>query len=197
MDQTQTCFPSERTLITPLNREVDMAGDEDDMVNRRKHTIRSTWCAVRMGLDVKATKIFYDRLFEQYPVVRPLFQDDMTIQYNKLFHAVSLAVDCLDKLDELIPVLQTLGRAHAGFGTVRAHYEAVTECFIWTLNSYILAQMPNANVMNWLLEIADAWEWVLTLIGGIMAAAGDDVIEERRQKILAERESSARQQELS
>ena len=169
---------------------------ENELIERRKHTIRASWQAVRFGLDVHATKIFYDRLFDQYPMVRHLFKDDMTLQYTKLFKAVSLAVSCLDDLDTLVPVLQELGRAHAGFGTVRAHYEAVTECFLWTLNSYILAQMPNNNAINWIFEVTDAWDWALTLIGGVMADAGDAATEERRQRILDQRKAATDQRQI-
>lgn len=156
--------------------------DEDEyqkeLAKRRIHLIRTSWRAVKFGLDVKATEIFYERLFDEFPMVRPMFKDDMTVQYNKLFQAVSLAVSCLDDLDNLVPVLAKLGAAHAGYGVVRAHYEAVTECFIWTLNTYILSQMPNNNAINWLFEVSDAWEWVLTLIGKVMADAGEAAADE-------------------
>ena len=118
-------------------------------------------------------------------MVRPLFKDDMDVQYRKLFQAVSLVVDCMDDLDTLVPILRALGKAHAGFGTVRAHYEAVTECFLWVLNSYIFEKMPNNNAINWIFEVTDAWEWALTLIVGsiIMADGGDEAMEEARQKL--------------
>jgi hemoglobin-like flavoprotein len=161
--------------------------NENELIERRKHTVRASWRAVRFGLDVQATTIFYDRLFAEYPMVRPLFKDNMDVQYRKLFDAVSLVVDCMDDLDKLVPILQALGKAHAGFGTVRAHYEAVTECFLWMLNSYIFEKMPHNNAINWIFEVSDAWEWALTLIGGIMADSGDEVMEENRQKMLAER----------
>lgn len=191
MDHSQS-FPAVEHLPKSLLNEVVLeqeTTEKDEMkrIERRKQTIRTTWRAVRFGLDVKATEIFYDRLFDQYPMVRPLFKDDMGLQYNKLYQAISLAVDCLDDLETLVPVLKGLGRAHAGFGTVRAHYEAVTECFIWTLNTYILSQMPNNNAITWMVEVSEAWEWALTLIGGIMADAGDECAEARRQQILEQR----------
>ena len=183
-------------ISVSLNDRTEVMMDDDErrkqndteLLERRKHTIRSSWRAVRFELDVQATKIFYDRLFEEYPMVRPLFKDDMDVQYRKLFQAVSLVVDCMDDLDTLVPILQALGKAHAGFGTVRAHYEAVTECFLWVLNSYIFEKMPNNNAINWIFEVTDAWEWALTLIGSIMADGGDEALEENRLKMLAERQ---------
>jgi hemoglobin-like flavoprotein len=163
------------------NDSAEQSLAEEELFERRKRTIQSSWNAVRIGLDVKASKLFYDRLFDKYPCVRPMFKKDMTLQYNKLFQAVSLAVRFLDNVEELVPVLQELGVRHAGYGVVRAHYEAVTECFLWTLNTYIVSQMPNNNAIHWLFDITDAWEWALTFIGGIMADAADEAIAAKRK----------------
>ena len=119
-------------------------------------------------------------------MVRPLYADDMDVQYKKLFRAVSLVVDCMDDLDMLVLILlQALGKAHAAFGTVQAHYEAETECFLWMLNSYICEKMPNNNAVNWIFEVTNAWEWAWTLIVGsiIMADGGDEAMEEARHKV--------------
>ena len=184
-------------INVPLERSAAEEEEESrkELTERRKHTIRTTWRAVKFGLDVKATEVFYGKLFEEYPMVRPMFRDDMQAQYNKLYQAVSLAVDCLDDMDNLVPVLQKLGVAHAGFGVVRAHYEAVTECFLWTLNTYILSQMPNNNAVNWIFDVSDAWEWALTLIGTAMADAADEVLEERRKNLVSSRNTSPTNEE--
>ena len=188
---TGASTPTGNTVM-PLHFEFEFEDEdeseydqEQEMIRRRKQTIRSTWRAIEFGLDVKATKIFYDRLFDQFPCVRPMFAEDMESQHHKLYAAVSLAVKCLESdegMATLVPVLQDLGVRHAGFGVVRAHYEAVTECFLWTLNTYITSQMPmNLSVM-YAADVADAWEWVLTLIGNVMADAADEAIAKRKAK---------------
>ena len=154
--------------------------EEEELFERRKKVIQTSWRAVQFGLDIQATKIFYDRLFDEYPCVRPMFKDDMEAQYNKLYEAVSLAVRFLDNVDELVPVLKDLGVRHAGYGVVRLHYEAVTDCFLWTLNTYIFSQMPNNNAIKWAFDVADAWDWALTFIGKTMADAADEEAEKRR-----------------
>jgi hemoglobin-like flavoprotein len=181
MDQTLAEKPESSTNSTAMEAETLLLQQQNDheLIERRKQAVRSSWRAVRIGLKDQATNIFYTHLFEKYPSVRPLFKDDMDVQSKKLFQAVCLVVDGVDNLDTLIPILHALGKAHAGFGTVRAHYEAVTECFLWMLNS-ILAQTPN------IAEVTDAWEWALTLIGGIMADGGDEAMEENRLRMLAE-----------
>ena len=181
MDQT----PFERPESPTNSKEMEgeslllQQQNEHELIKNRKEVVRSSWRVVRIGLKDQATNIFYTHLFEKYPTVRPLFKDDMDVQSKKLFQAVCLVVDGVDNLDTLIPILHALGKAHAGFGTVRAHYEAVTECFLWMLNS-VLAQTPN------LAEVIDAWGWALTLIGGIMADGGDEAMEETRLRMLAE-----------
>jgi hemoglobin-like flavoprotein len=169
---------------------------EEEMFERRKGVIQSTWRAVRFGLDVKATQMFYDRLFDQFPFVRSMFPDNMKAQYSKLFKAVSLVVECLDDVEALVPVLKDLGVRHAGYGVVRSHYEAVTECFLWTLNTYIFAMMPNNNAVTWVLDIADSWDWALTFIGTIMADAADEAMEARRIRLEEKKRSFGSLKEL-
>lgn len=156
---------------------------EEEAFERRKKVITSTWRAVQFGLDVKATQMFYDRLFVQFPSVRSMFPDDMNAQYQKLYAAVSLTVKGLDNVEELIPILKDLGIRHSKYGVVPAHYEAVTECFLWTLNAYIYDQMPHHMGMMWALDITDAWEWALTFIGTTMSNAAEEAAQlERFQK---------------
>lgn len=80
-----------------------------------------------------AADLFYGRLFEIAPQVRPMFSDDMTEQKKKLMAMVGLAVTNLDKPDVVVPALQKLGRQHVAFGTQAAHYEPVGAALLWTL----------------------------------------------------------------
>jgi hemoglobin-like flavoprotein len=150
------------------------------LLERRKDVIRSSWRAIQFGLDVKATEIFYNKLFEEHPQVRSIFPNDMSAQYQKLYSAVSMVVRVLDEPEELLPVLKDLGIRHARYGATRDYYEAVTECFLWTLNSYIVSKMPNNNALRWAFDVADAWEWALTFIGNTMADAAEEEIARTR-----------------
>lgn len=170
----QKMGPAAATVAQPSSPS-KYAQAEAEVFERRKSTIQHSWRAVQFGLDVRATEIFYERLFDQYPQVRPMFKDDMNIQYHKLYSAVTLAVRSLDNLDALLPVLQDLGRKHAQYGVLRPHYDAVVDCFLYTLNTYIYSQMPSGCAIQYALEIDDSWEWVLTFIGKVMADAADEI----------------------
>ncbi|WP_238367221.1 globin family protein [Mesobacterium pallidum] len=80
-----------------------------------------------------AADIFYDRLFEIAPQVRPLFPEDMTDQKKKLMQMLAVAVNGLTKLDEILPAVQDLGRRHAGYAVTSEHYDHVGAALIFTL----------------------------------------------------------------
>ncbi len=80
-----------------------------------------------------AADIFYDRLFEVAPQVRPLFPEDMTDQKKKLMQMIGIAVNGLTRLDDILPAVQDLGRRHIGYDVTPEHYDIVGEALIFTL----------------------------------------------------------------
>jgi hemoglobin-like flavoprotein len=80
-----------------------------------------------------AAALFYQRLFELDPSLRHMFPEDMTGQRKKLMHMLTAAVKGLDRLDQLVPVIQDMGRRHVGYGVTDAHYETVGAALLWTL----------------------------------------------------------------
>src|SRR6185295_4583109 len=76
---------------------------------------------------------FYARLFELDPSLRRLFKGDMKRQGGMLMSMIGSAVRGLSNPNALIPVLTALGRRHAGYGVMDAHYTTVAEALLWTL----------------------------------------------------------------
>jgi len=77
--------------------------------------------------------LFYDRLFEIAPEVRRLFPSHLASQKGKLMSVLSGAVLSLHNVDEVIPVLQNLGRRHIHYGVEPAHYKVAGEALLWSL----------------------------------------------------------------
>ena len=77
--------------------------------------------------------LFYDRLFQLDPDLRPLFKSDMVEQQKKLIQTLEIAVQELNNLSVLIPVLQRLAIRHVDYGVRNEHYDTVGEALIWTL----------------------------------------------------------------
>jgi hemoglobin-like flavoprotein len=80
-----------------------------------------------------AAALFYQRLFELDPSLRQMFPEDMTGQRKKLMQMLTAAVKGLDRIDQLVPVLQDLGRRHVAYGVTDAHYDTVGAALLWTL----------------------------------------------------------------
>ena len=80
-----------------------------------------------------AAALFYRRLFELDPSLQRMFRGDMAEQRRKLMQMLTAAVKGLDRLDQLVPVVQDLGRRHATYGVEDRHYETVGAALLWTL----------------------------------------------------------------
>src|SRR2546427_9435415 len=94
---------------------------------------RESWKAVDQFPDT-AAGLFYGRLFELDPAIERLFRrTDMAAQRKILMQTLTLVVKSLDKLDQIVPAVQALGRRHAGYGVREAHYTTVGEALLWTL----------------------------------------------------------------
>jgi hemoglobin-like flavoprotein len=152
----------------------------DETLERRKKLVKQSWRAVEFGLGGAATQAFYERLFTRFPSVQPLFAGTtMDVQAEKLYAVLQVAIRSLDDLDSLVPVLQDMGVRHAtAYGVQRAHYGAVTQVFIEILYEFIGNQWSENMSMSgatgrYMVEVADAWTWVLNLVGGVMADAAD------------------------
>jgi len=111
----------------------------------------------------EVTAMFYGRLFELDPTLRPLFKTDMAPQRQKLAQMLTAAVKGLDRPEQLIPVVRELGRRHATYGVVEAHYDTVGAALLWTLEQ----QFGSAFTP----EVKDAWTGVYTLLATTMKDA--------------------------
>ena len=84
-------------------------------------------------ISAAAAKLFYDRLFELDPSVRPLFKGDIEEQGRKLMQVIGFAVGSLKNTDALLPTVRALGERHGGYGVKDEHYDTVGTALLWTL----------------------------------------------------------------
>ena len=85
------------------------------MTSRQTQLVQETWSQV-IPISDTAALLFYGRLFELAPELRPLFPVDMTEQRRKLMSMIGVAVNGLHRPEEIVPAVQALGRRHAGYG---------------------------------------------------------------------------------
>lgn len=129
--------------------------------------VQRTFAAVAPIAD-DAAVLFYQRLFELDPSLRSMFPDDLTEQRRKLMQMLTAAVKGLSRLDQLVPVVQDLGRRHVGYGVVDAHYEAVGAALIWTLEKGLGDEFTT--------DVKAAWATVYTLLADTMKEGADQAV---------------------
>ena len=83
----------------------------------------------------ETARIFYDRLFEIAPEVRPLFKGDIKAQGAKLMETLLVAIATLNDRPGLTILLEKLGRGHRDYHVEPRHYDNVGAALIWTLRT--------------------------------------------------------------
>jgi hemoglobin-like flavoprotein len=117
-----------------------------------------------------AADLFYGRLFEIAPQLRPMFPEDLTEQKRKLMAMLGVAVSGLSHLDSILQAVRGLGRRHAGYGVKAEHYGPVGAALLWTLDKGLgTAFTP---------EVHEAWATAYTVLSTTMIEAAG---EEQRQ----------------
>lgn len=135
------------------------------MTPRQKQLVRDSFAAVKDMAEPLA-QLFYGRLFEFYPQVRPMFGNDMRLQGRKLMATIDAAIESLDDFDRARPMLRDLGRRHAGYGVEPEHYDLVMASLIWAIGQAI-----GLNA-----EQRQAWKEVIAAINAEMLAGAAEPV---------------------
>lgn len=107
--------------------------------------------------------LFYGRLFELAPEVRPLFSDDLVEQKKKLMQMLGLAVTGLNSPETLLPAVVGLGERHREYDVSPEHYASVGEALIWALGQGLGEAFTD--------EVAMAWAAVYGTLADVMIGA--------------------------
>ena len=113
-----------------------------------------------------AAKIFYTKLFELDPALKPLFptsDEAMVEQGNKLMMMLSSAVAGLSNLEMLVPVLQNLGKRHVEYQVKPSHYD--------TVGAALLGTLAVGLGDDFTPEVKDAWTNVYGTMATVMIDA--------------------------
>ncbi len=124
--------------------------------------VKDSWLKVLPIRDAAAS-MFYTKLFSLDPEVEALFKGDMNEQGRKLMTMINIAVNALDKLDTIVPAVQDLGRRHAKYGVMDAHYDTVAAALLWTLGQGLGAAFT--------YDVKQAWVEAYTVLASTMKQA--------------------------
>ncbi len=96
-----------------------------------------------------AAQLFYKRLFEIDPAVKPMFKGDMQEQGRKLMQMIGMAVTGLSTPNEILGLVADLGRKHVEYGVVDAQYDTVRSALLWTLGQGLGAEFTPEAEAAW------------------------------------------------
>jgi hemoglobin-like flavoprotein len=133
--------------------------------------VRSTWRQVAKLPMETVGELFYGRLFEVAPEVKPLFTSPVPEQSRKLLMMVGFVVSKLDKLEELVADVQALGRRHADYKVEPEHYTIVGSTLLWTLEQGLGEA--------WTDDAEEAWATAYTILSSVMIEASSEVVAAR------------------
>lgn len=107
-----------------------------------------------------AADLFYGRLFEVAPQVKPMFKGDMKEQGRKLMTTLGVVVTGLTRLETVLPAASALAKQHVSYGVKAEHYPIVGGALLWTLEK----GLGDA----WTPELASAWTTAYGTLSGYM-----------------------------
>lgn len=126
--------------------------------------IQNSWAKV-VPISETAAELFYGRLFEIAPEVKPYFKGDMPEQGKKLMTMIGTAVNALNNLEAVVPAVQDLGKRHVGYGVKKEDYDSVGAALIWTLEQGLGDDFTD--------DTKEAWVTVYGVLSGAMIGAAD------------------------
>ena len=126
--------------------------------------VKKSWAFVA-AMDMETVGgLFYNRLFEIAPEVKPMFKNNsIPEQSKKLLTMLSYVIAKLDKLDEIIDEVAKLAQRHKGYGVKAEHYTAVGTALLWTLEQGLGTK--------WNEDLKAAWTEVYTVLSEAMINA--------------------------
>ena len=119
-------------------------------------------------------RVFYDKLFEAAPSLRPLFAEDISRQQERFDDMIGLVVKEANRPDALREVLVQLGRRHRGYGAASAHLATVGAVLVNALRDATPGGLSDGETAAWV----SAW----ALVSGVVAeglgegSAQDDLV---------------------
>lgn len=126
------------------------------MTPRQKQIVTESFPLIR-EIAIPVSLLFYGRLFDLDPSLRPLFKIDMKEQSQKLVAMLDSIVSSLDDWEKIVPVLRELGQRHVTYGVKAEHYDTLCAALVWAFGQ---ALQPGFDD-----EVRAAWTAVIQTVG--------------------------------
>jgi hemoglobin-like flavoprotein len=136
------------------------------MTSRQKQLIRETFPAIREVAE-PLVQLFYGRLFQIAPAVRPMFRKDMGTQTRKFSDMLAALVAGLEDFDRQRPALRAMGLRHVAYGVTAEHYDTLETAFLWALGHMLYPEFS--------AETKSAWAALIQEVSATMKAGAAEL----------------------
>ena len=126
---------------------------------RQKRLIQTSFESIKQ-YSTATTKLFYGRLFELRPDLRPMFKTGLEEQSQKILDTLVVIVEALDEFEALRPRLLELGQKHVTYGAKPEHYEVVRSALLWAIGHALEGEFDR--------ETKTAWHQMLSAVAATM-----------------------------
>ena len=135
------------------------------MTPRQIELVQTSFARVLPFSD-RVAQIFYKRLFDLDPSLRPLLTPDLRRQGRKLIDSIKAVVWNLRKLDRIIAGVQAMAARNAPHATQAHHYTTIGQALTYALSWGLSDEFTD--------ETREAWLTAATLLAISMKAAADE-----------------------
>ncbi len=129
------------------------------MTPQQVHLIRKSFAELTRH-DHVAALVFYRRLFQIDPKLRPLFTIDIEEQSRKLLDMLGVLIAMLERPVGLELELKAMGARHAGYGVREEHYATVGRALL-----EMLAEVLQTGFTG---EVREAWAALYDVVETLM-----------------------------
>lgn len=136
------------------------------MTHHQKELILTSFTRI-VPIAEETGELFFSRLFEIAPYVRPMFKEDLKVQGRRFMLSLAMIVHNLESAEIITPMLQKLGRDHRSHGVTFGHYDIAASALLWTLERCLGGEFTD--------EVRNSWISLYTYVSGIMKKAAEDV----------------------
>lgn len=130
------------------------------MTQEQINQVKWSWGQVAQLEPVVVGGLFYNRLFEIAPDVKPMFRSAIPEQSKKLMAMIGYVINKLDSLDEIQDEVGKLAKRHIQYGVKEEHYAVVGSALLWTLEKGL--------DRLWTDDLKNAWIRCYTILSSAM-----------------------------
>jgi len=126
-----------------------MTSQNDDLSLDEIRLVQETFD--RLWPTARTAELFYARLFEIAPSIRPMFRNvpHMGQQGDKFAATLAMLIWSLDDQTKLLPAIEMLAKQHVHYGVQPAHYATLGQALMWTLEHRLDRDWTDATAAAW------------------------------------------------